>query len=474
MANVSFIATLSNALTVRAPANLQAPHDRGNWWWPIVREPFTGAWQRNMEQRKESILTFSAVYSCVTLIASDIAKMRIKLVEQDRPGGIWSEVEVPAFSPVLRRPNKWQNRISFIQQWIVSKLLHGNTYVLKQRDNRGVVVELYVLDATRCKVLVGPEGDVYYELNKDNLSGIVGENVTVPASEIIHDVMVPLFHPLVGVSPLFASSLPAAHGLEIQKTSSRLFQNDSQPGGILTAPGAVDRETALRIKEHWEQNFTGENRRRVAVLGDGLKYERMALTYAEAQLIDQLKWDETNVCTSFHVPAYKIGVGPMPTHDNIEALNLQYYEQCLQGLIESMELLLDEGLGLTEVRGKTYGVELDVEEGLLRMDMERKIRSAVESLKGLSTPNEARRKFDLKPIKGGDTVYLQEQNYSLEALAKRDASDDPFGKKKTEAAPAAKPAEDDADEKALVQLLAWDMKDKALSAFSAAVNRAAA
>jgi HK97 family phage portal protein len=468
MASLSFISTLQNALTVRAPANLQAPHDRGNWWWPLVREPYTGAWQRNAEQRKESILTFGAVYSCVTLIASDIAKMRIKLVEQDRPGGIWSEVEVPAFSPVLRKPNKWQNRISFVQQWLVSKLLHGNTYVLKQRDNRGVVVGLYILDPTRCKPLVGPEGEVYYELSKDNLSGIEGDHITVPASEIIHDIMVALFHPLVGVSPLFASSLSASHGLEIQKTSARLFRNNSQPGGILTAPAAVDKETAQRIKEHWEANFTGENFAKVAVLGDGLKYERMSLTYAEAQLVELLKWDETNVCTAFHVPAYKIGVGQMPTHDNIEALNLQYYEQCLQGLIESMELLLDEGLGLTEVRGKTYGVELDVEEGLLRMDMERKIKSAVEGLKGVFTPNEARRKFDLKPIRGGDTVYMQQQNYSLEALAKRDASEDPFGKT-TPSAPSAATApkeENDVENRAFAQMVAWDVKPKLRAALS--------
>ena len=36
-------------------------------------------------------------------------------------------------------------------------------------------------------------------------------------------------------------------------------------------------------------------------------------------------------------------------------------------------------------------------------------------------PNEGRRQLDLPPVPGGDTPYLQVQNYSLEALAKRDA-----------------------------------------------------
>jgi HK97 family phage portal protein len=466
----SFLASLVN-LVRRAPENLQAPHDRGNWWWPIVREPFTGAWQRNMEQTRESILTFSAVYSAVTLIASDVAKLRLRLVEQDKDG-IWSEVNVPAFSPILRKPNKWQNRISFIQQWVISKLLHGNAYVLKRRDNRGVVIEMYVLDPTRCKPLVAPNAEVYYEIRKDNLSGVEDEVITVPASEIIHDMMPALFHPLCGVSPITACGLAASHGLTIQQTSSRLFRNNSTPGGILTAPGAIDNDTAKRIKEHWENNFTGENFARVAVLGDNLKYEKLAISASDAQLMEQLKWDEKNVCTAFQVPAYMIGVGEPPSYNNIEALNQQYYSQCLQKHIESIELCLDEGLGLTGHRDHVYGTEFDLDD-LLRMDTATKVKTAVESLKGVSTPNEARKKFDLKPIKGGDTVYLQQQNYSLEALAKRDASDDPFGTNKTEAA-AAVPADDDADEKALVQLISWDMKSKALSAFSAAVNRVAA
>jgi phage portal protein BeeE len=59
---------------------------------------------------------------------------------------------------VLRKPNRYQNRIKFVETWIASKLLHGNAYILKERDNRGVVVALYVLDPHRVKPLVAPDG----------------------------------------------------------------------------------------------------------------------------------------------------------------------------------------------------------------------------------------------------------------------------------------------------------------------------
>ena len=72
--------------------------DRGGWWWPIVRELFTGAWQRNMERSTESVLANDSVYACIERIASDIGKCRIKSVEQDG-NGIWNEIDFAAFLP---------------------------------------------------------------------------------------------------------------------------------------------------------------------------------------------------------------------------------------------------------------------------------------------------------------------------------------------------------------------------------------
>ncbi len=392
-------------------------------WWPIIREAFAGAWQRNIEYSTESVLSFSAVYACVTLIASDVAKMRVRLVQQGADD-IWTEIKSAAFSPVLRKPNRYQTRIGFVQQWLTSKLIHGNAYILKERDNRGVVVALYVLDPQRVKPLVASDGSVYYSLGTDNLPGI-DRDVVVPASEIIHDVMVALYHPLCGVSPISACGLAAAQGLRVQNHSTVFFGNGANPGGVLTAPGVISVETAKRLEDNWEANYGGKNAGRVAVLGDGLKYERMAMSAVDAQLIDQLKWTAENVCTAFHVPPYMIGVGATPTYNNIEALNQQYYAQCLQIHIESIELLLDEGLGL-DVQTPAMGTEFDLD-ALLRMDSATQIKTLSEGVVGgLYKPNEARKKLNLSKVEGGDAVYLQQQNFSIEALAKRDAKADPF------------------------------------------------
>lgn len=425
-------------LSPSVPGNVYGGGDRGSWWFPVVREPFTGAWQRNLSLRPENILAFHAVYACLERIASDVAKCRIRLVEQDARG-IWTEIEAPAFSPVLRKPNHYQTRIQFFESWMLSKLMSGNCYVLKERDARRVVIGLYVLDPSKVRLLVAPDGDVLYELSTDNLSGVAVERIVVPASEIIHDMMTLKYHPLCGLSPMAPASLAAVHGITIQRTSTNFFANSATPSGAITYPGAISDDEARRLKEEFESGYSGANTGRFAILAQGMKFEKIGMDFIDAQLIEQLNISAKMVCSSFGVPPHMVQVGESPTFNNIETLNQQYYSQTLQKHFEAIELLLDEGLGLTEVPQKTYGTWFDLDD-LLRMDTKTLVEAEAAAVKaGIKAPDESRLKLNLGPNPGGggQSAYLQQQNYSLAALAKRDALDDPFASPSAPASSAA-------------------------------------
>jgi HK97 family phage portal protein len=405
----------------QSPAIYQTVPSRRSWFSYLVREPFAGAWQRNMEGSTEDVLSFAPVYACITLIASDIGKLRIKLVEQDADG-IWTETESPAFSPVLREPNHYQTRIEFIEHWVAAKYIHGNAYILKKRDERGLVTDLYVLDSSLVKVMVSPSGEVFYGLSADHLAGET-KDVVVPAREIIHDKCPTLYHPLVGVSPLTACALAAMQGLRVQRNSEAFFGNGSMPSGIVELPDEIDDEQARDYERRWLENFGGpQNAGRVAALGAGTKFTPLTMRAVDAQLIEQLKWTGENVCTAFKVPPYMVGIGPMPTYNNIEALSAQYYAQCLQNPIEKIELHLDRGLGLDQGRigGKRLGTEMDLDD-LLRMDSANRIAAAEKAMKSGMSPNEVRRIFHgLGKVEGGEQPYLQEQNWPLNILSERE------------------------------------------------------
>jgi HK97 family phage portal protein len=417
-----------------------APVSPVRGWYPIVREPYPGAWQRNDELLITDVMAYWAVYACTTLIASDIAKCTLRLVALDAQG-IWSETTSAAFSPVLREPNRYQTIQKFIEQWLASKLMHGNAYVLKMRDARGLVVSMYVLDPTRVTPLVAPDGGIYYQLGRDHLSGLTDELIAqtpiVPASEIMHDPMVTLYHPLYGVSPIYACGTAAMHGLTIQTNAQNFFGNNSNPGGMLIAPGAIGEADAQRVKAYWEANYTGANAGRVAVLGDGMQYTQLSVNAVDAQLIEQLKWTEEPICACFHVPVFMIDSTKTPPYANSEPLTQQYYSQCLQTLMVAMERTLEQGLALPA----GYGVEFDVDD-LIWMDTATRTKAAHDAIAaGVLSPNEARKKYyGLGPVVGGDSPMVQQQYYSLAALAQRDAGD-PFATTPAAPAPPAPPDE---------------------------------
>jgi phage portal protein BeeE len=106
-----------------------------------IRESFPGAWQRNITvEGVTSLLAFSPIYACVTRIANDIAKLGLVLMEEQAGLGISEPaVKTSPYWTVLRKPNGFQNRIQFVRQWLLSKLLFGNAYGIKFRDARGIV-----------------------------------------------------------------------------------------------------------------------------------------------------------------------------------------------------------------------------------------------------------------------------------------------------------------------------------------------
>lgn len=455
MAERTFLQALAAAVTPRGKA-YQVPSAPGGWF-PLIREPFAGAWQRNISVDPMVAERFYVNEGCKTLIARDIAKLGVRLIGRDR-NGIWTETTNPAFSPVLRRPNDFQTRNQFWESWLLSKLSRGNTYVLKRRDARSVVVALYVLDPRRVTPLVATDGSVFYQLATDELAGLPAQ-VTVPATEIIHDRFNCLFHPLVGVPPIYSSALAAMQGINIQTQSNRLFANAAQPAGILTAPGTIEQPTADRIKSDWKKNYGGENYGSVAVMGDGLKFEKMSLTAVEGQMLEQLKWAGEAICTSYHVPPFMVGIGPEPSTGSAQERTLRYYTQCLQSHIEDAEACLDDGLGLGD--RADLGVEFVIE-NLLRMDTASQAEATVKLVRGgVKTPNDGRRDFGLPPLEGGDTVYLQQQDIPMSVAAS--VTEHPSAAKARAAAaapPATPPTEPPPaeDQKAVAARLAHELR----------------
>lgn len=440
-------------LTITRQGAQKALHNVGSGFregWRRIHEPFTGAWQQNVEEKRGDLLTYPTLYACIFRIASDIGKLPFTL-QQLLPSGVSRETTNPAYTPVLSKPNGFQTQGQFREYWTIAKLTHGNTYGLKRRDQRGVVVDIYILDSCRVMPMVSDAGEVYYQLYIDPLNtlpeGYPASGLIVPASEIIHDRGMCLHHPLIGVPPLAAAYWPALKNMKILRSATEFFANNAQPGGILTAPAGMTDDDAKAVKTYWETEFTGSNAGRVAIIGADMKFTPFAMKSIDSQMVEQMRYSDEQICQPFGIPPFMVGIGTIPLGLGVDGIYQMYYQGGLQTHIEHMEALLNEGLKIAA----PLSVELNLEP-LLRMDESK--RAEVESkLVGgkIKLPDESRQRFNLAPTPGGNTLWGQQQDYPLGMLADRKEWDPAMQPPAPAPAPAPEPEPEISDEdKALI------------------------
>lgn len=409
-------------------------------------EPFTGAWQQNIANaspRDPSILAFSAVYACVTIISQDIAKLPLRALVLEADGITEKINKKSPYDRVLRRPNDYQTTIEFFQMYAACRLIRGNVYIFKELDDRGVPRKLHLLHPDRVQVLLEPKSkEVYYQYTpfQNDMVGLESfgnheGTVVIPSRFIIHDRINCLWHPLIGTSPLFAAAVTAMTGARILMNSESLFANMARPAGILTAPGEIHDTTAERLKREFEANYSKGNIGKTAVLGDNLKWEPMVMTSTDAQLIEQLKWTIEDVARAFRVPMYLLADLTKMTYKNNEQAAQAYYSGCLQYHIESIERKLTDDFGMDDdVEYVAFNVR-----SMFRMDMSERFAAYKEGIMaGVLAPNEARKWENLGPKKGGDEPRMQMQMVPISTPVEELV-------KKPEPAPAPKedPPEDD-------------------------------
>jgi HK97 family phage portal protein len=376
-----------------------------------------GSWQRNLNGMPDStLLSFSAVYACINAISSDIAKLPWLMWKQ-RPNNKGRTLQPKhPMQAVLDKPNPYQTRMDFVSQLLVSTLFAGNAYVFLRRErSTGAVVEMHVLPPSMVTPVMSADGDVFYRVstapfNVDAINGYAdGNTALIPARDIIHHRLMTLSHPLCGVTPLYAAASSSYAGMSISENQRTFFSNMSRASGVLQAPAKISNELAARLKKDWEEAFSGNNVGRTAVLGEGLEWKPLSLNAVDSQLIEQLRWTIDDVARVYRVPMFLIGDASRSTYRNSEHMTRQYYANCLQYHIESLEIRFNQALGF---QPNVYS-EFDLG-ALLRTEMDVRFTAYRDALQsGWATVNEVRALEDLPPVDGGDEPMIQIQYQPL-------------------------------------------------------------
>lgn len=372
-----------------------------------------GGWQQEdpflSEGDRTDILATAVVYACLRLLVWDISKLPAQVCRLVK--GVWTEEKHQWLTPLIRRPNYYQGWIDFIQSWLFSYFIAGNAYIIKVRKGP-IVTQLIVLDPALCQPMVDREsGSIVYRVGLDPLTPISAEDTLVPASEIIHHRYMAFGHPLIGTSLLVRAQMAARLRTGIIEANANLSNNNAVPPGVLIAPEGLTQAQLKEIERVWNSRTSGH----VPVVDAAFKFESLQAKFIDSQSKEFAEVGAVDVCCAMGVPPWKVGMATRPMSANVESANIIYYQDSLQLPIEHIEQVLDIGL---EVADDVY-IRLCRDE-LFLLDSATRANVHAILVKGIMAPDEARAQWNLPPVAGGADVYMQQQNYSLSALQKRD------------------------------------------------------
>ena len=378
-------------------------------------DPLGDGWQNNLNVGKEDAKRVPAVYSCVMLIARAIAQCYPQHIKTKN--GEFTKITNSSAHRVLRNPNAYQQSPDFLLNLIATSLFEGEAFCLATRNDRGEISSLNLLPPKVCSPLVDDETkEIFYSVGSSPLAD-GGSDFIAPARDVLHLRFHTPRHPLIGESPIKASALAININVALSKTQATFFNQMSRPSGVISYEGTPDRpfltsDQMESLKQAWANASQQMNAGGVPILGAKMKFQPLAISSQDAQLIEAQSMSIADIGRVFGVPSPLINDLANATLNNSESLMRSFMAMSLGSYIEHIERSFDRLFNL----GNDEKIELNTS-ALLRTDFSGRIDGLSKAVQGgIMTPNEARAMESLGKTQGGDSAFLQKQMIPIDEI----------------------------------------------------------
>jgi HK97 family phage portal protein len=385
------------------------PNEWGQYWnyWQMGFDPI-------------AIGTNVVVEACVDAYAQTIAMC---------PGDHWlrqadggrTRVTTSALSRILRRPNEYQSRSDFLLGLGRDLYMEGNTYALAIRNARFEVESLHPFNPKVSMPLVGPGGEIFYQLNGNNVAEkmMAGSamrtthGLVVPARDVLHVKLEPrVGEPLIGVPPIKHASASIAAQNMIGAQLVSFFGNMSRPSGVLSTDANLTVEQVTDMRARWNEQAKGLNAGGTPILTNGLKFQPMSVPAKDAEMSALMKLTQEEIFMAYGVPPAILGFTDKSSFASTEALMQFWLARSLGFAIDHVEVAFDHFFGLKGWPEEYVEMDTSV---LLRQQFKDRIEGLARGVQtAIFTPNEARRFEDLPDKPGGDDPRVQQQQVPLD------------------------------------------------------------
>lgn len=371
---------------------------------------FTSPTVSGIRINQATALNASAVMSCVTMLAEDVAKLTPRIWRRHANRTRTIAKDHPLYR-LLYKPNDWQSWMEFCEQMQVGLILRGNAYAVKIRDGRGNVVKLIPVNPDWVSLWEAPAGELFYRVTAQGLhllAELKGQPFMIPQGDVLHIRGFSL-NGLLGASRILLAKEAIGLFLAQEQQAARLMGNGARPSGVLATDQKLTPEAAKRIAQDWrDMHGALANSGKTAVLEQGLKWEAISLSSVDMEFIASRQFQLQEIARIFRVPPHMIGELSRSTNNNIAQQSQEYANYTLSGYTQRWVTKIDTDF---ELRDQDLEVEFDYSV-LTRPDLAARYNAyRIGIMSMVLTPNEARIDDGRDPIEGADEL-IQPANMS--------------------------------------------------------------
>ncbi len=356
----------------------------------------------------DTVMSLSAVWACVNLIAGTIASLPLVVYRTDSSGRRTVARDHKLYRVLHDSPNYDQTAVDFWEFVGASIELWGNAYARISRSGADVV-SLHPIAPNLVAVRRLPSGSIEYRWTDEGKSYVETDKTMLHIRGFGGN-------PLGGMSTLHFGRHAFSLARAVDRSAGSTFRHGLRPSGVLTFEKWLSPEQRQVAEDKLNEKFLGAmNAGRPLILEGGTKWEQLTISPDDAQLLQSRGFSIEEICRFFGTPPFMIGHTEKTTSwgTGLEQQTLGFQKFTLRRRLKRIEQALEKQLLTPNDRANRITIEFNLE-GLLRGDSGGRARFYQQMTQiGAMTINEVRALENLPPVDGGDVPRMQMQNMPI-------------------------------------------------------------
>lgn len=344
----------------------------------------------------------AVAHRCISLIAELMASVPLFVYRTGERGSRERAADHPAYAVLHDAPNVRMTAFEFRERLIVDILTHGNAYAEIERNGRGQVIGLHLIDPRAITVERLRTGRLRYTVTG------------APGRVLIQDEVLHLRYRLgpnqaLGLSPIQIARETFNLALNQTETAAKQSAKGFRPEGAVVFGQAIQptqkTDVLDKLRDKIERNDSTSG---ILVLDGGADWKPFAFSSKDAEFLESRKLTALDICRVFGVPPSAAGITDNATYSNIGEESRALVQRCLAPMAKRIEQAMNAALLTPEARRSLF-IEHDMA-GLLRGDIGARYAAYRTGRDGgWLSANEIRRLENLPEIEGGNE-YLSPLN----------------------------------------------------------------